>query len=102
MPNYEQSILSQLVRLMAHVLKWTIQPVYRTASWVFTIRNARQEIEKIKRKKPSLNDNYLRKIWNKALRLAKLLAEDETGIKPKVENLTWDEVFNQEYTLDDE
>ena len=101
MANSERkSILSQLVRLMSHIIKWKIQPEKRSRSWKSSINNARFEIQTIQEFSPSLNDNYLLNIWEKALKQAKIQANDETGFSTNdIENLTWEEVFEEKYNL---
>ncbi len=52
----ERSALeSQLVRLLAHLLKYAFQPEQRSGIWRATIINARQEIARLLRQSPSLN-----------------------------------------------
>jgi 16S rRNA A1518/A1519 N6-dimethyltransferase RsmA/KsgA/DIM1 with predicted DNA glycosylase/AP lyase activity len=101
MANSERkALLSQLVRLMSHVIKWKIQTEKRTRSWKSSINNARFEIQTLQEFSPSLNKNYVLGIWEKALSQAKIQANDETGISTeKIETLTWQEVFEQEYNL---
>ena len=101
MANSERkALLSQLVRLMSHIIKWKIQTEKRTRSWKSSINNARFEIQTLQEFSPSLNKNYVLGIWEKALSQAKIQANDETGISTeKIETLTWQEVFEQEYNL---
>ncbi len=101
MSKDKNAIKSQLVRLMMHVLKFLIQPLKRTASWIASINNARDEIEKYTRKKPSLK-NYILSIWDGVFRKAKLDAEDETGENCDIEELDWETVFNKKFGLDDD
>lgn len=101
MANSERkALLSQLVRLMSHVIKWKIQTEKRTRSWKSSINNARFEIQTLQEFSPSLNTNYVLSIWDKAFLQAKIQANDETGIPTRnIETLTWQEVFEQEYNL---
>src|SRR5438874_9460524 len=87
---------SQLVRLMTHILKWKAQPEKRSRSWLSSIYQARDEIQQIQEETPSITDDELRKMWDRALRSAIRLAEIETGLadlKPKV---SWREAFEIE------
>ncbi len=95
-----KAIYSQLIRLMAHIIKWKIQPQKRTKSWRLTIKNARFEIKTMQEFSPSLSNNYLISIWEKALNQAKDQAEDETDILTNnITELTWEEVFEKIYEL---
>jgi len=96
----KRAIKSQLIRLMFHVIKWNIQPEKRSRSWRKTINDARDEIADEQAFSPSLNRRYIEEIWEKAFLQAKRGAEDETGLSTQhIENLTWEEVFEQEYKL---
>lgn len=94
-----RAVRSHLRQLMAHILKWKIQPERRSRSWSVTILNARQEIEDIREGKPSITDDDIREWWDDALRQAKRLATADTGLKVTVSDLTWQEVFDNEYLL---
>jgi Domain of unknown function DUF29 len=95
-----KAMLSQLIRLMSHIIKWQIQPEKQSRSWRNSIKNARFEIQTLQEFSPSLNANYIVFIWEKALKQAKEQAEDETDISTKhIENLTWKEVFEDEYSI---
>ena len=47
-----RSLRSQLARLLAHLLKWQLQPRRRTNSWRGSIRGARREIRGLLMKVP--------------------------------------------------
>ena len=98
--SIKRGLNSQLERLMMHVIKWKIQPFLRSHSWVYSIVNARGEIEKKQKEAPSLNKNYINSIWNSCFHYATQGAEAETGLKSTIENLTWQEVFEDEYFLE--
>jgi len=102
MANDPKALKSHLIVLMTHIIKWLIQPVRRTASWVRSIRNSRDQIAKIRARHPALNDKYINDIWDDSTDKAIKKAEEETGIKPTIKSLTWDEVFGKDYQLDDE
>ncbi|MDZ7933480.1 MAG: DUF29 domain-containing protein [Emticicia sp.] len=76
----QRALLSHLINLMMHIIKWQIQPQKRTRSWLKTIFNARYEVELAQDFNPSLNENFLKSIWDKAFLRAKKGAEIETGI----------------------
>lgn len=106
MANSEKRALeSQLIRLMSHILKWKYQPQKKSTSWVRTIVNARIEIEKLQKFMPSLSNHYIQSIWSDCFLDAIKVAKAEMGISQKIqiniEPLTWFEVFEDEYFLED-
>jgi hypothetical protein len=98
---------SHLVIIMLHVLKWKYQPQKRSGSWRRSIINARAEIEDVKEETPSTTNQKIKDIWGKAFKLAINEAITEMGMSDKEakrfnpEPLTWKEVFEDEYYLDD-
>ena len=50
----KRALVSQLERLYLHLLKWQFQPRKRSNSWVFSIRSARREIQRLLTENPSL------------------------------------------------
>ncbi len=90
---------SFLTILMAHVIKWKSQPEKRSVSWAKTILNARREIKRIQRDSPSLNRTYLESIWNECFNDARQDAELDMQKKSTIDALSWDEVFNDDYSL---
>lgn len=94
-----RALKSQLVRLITHVIKWKCQPERRSASWAITIRDARIEIEDSQEEYPSLNREYIESIWNQCFSRAVKNAEDEMGKKCQLTSVSWEEVFEDEYTL---
>lgn len=96
---HRNTIASHLKQLMAHILKWKIQPGFRSGSWSKSILNARDAIEGIQNAVPSMTDDVVRAVWDDAFRRAKRLAEAETHLKVTISNLTWEEVFDDEYLL---
>lgn len=95
----KRALKSQLVRLMAHIIKWQTQPDRRSYGWVASIYNAREEIADIQGETPSLNDDLVRNLWDKCLRVAIREAEGEMSQKSPVSSLSWDDVFEEEYEL---
>ena len=94
-----RAVRSHLRQLMAHILKWKVQPQRRTRSWSVSILNARQEIEDILEGKPSITEDDIRDMWDDAFRQATRLAEAETGLNVSISELTWKEVFDDAYLL---
>ena len=95
-----RALKSHLVRLMAHIIKWRDQPQQRTRSWSATIQNARDDIREIQEETPSLSDEALRGLWDRAFEQAKRHAEGEMNQATDVQCLTWDEVFCDTYAVD--
>jgi Domain of unknown function DUF29 len=98
----KRAVISQLTRLMLHIIKWKSQPEKRSASWVISIRSARGEITTSQEEMPSLNRDFLESIWDKCFVSAKQDARDEMAKKPDIIALSWDEVFQETYTLWDD
>ncbi|GAA4467887.1 hypothetical protein GCM10023189_52320 [Nibrella saemangeumensis] len=98
-----RALISQLRRLMLHILKWRYQPDKRTTSWVRSIVSARQEIRELQEDTPVLTNSYIEEIWHKAFAGAVEEAKAEMNLsrKDKFEpaELTWREVFEDEYLL---
>lgn len=94
-----RALRSQLIRLMAHVIKWNTQPHRRSRSWIATIRTARDEIIGIQQDTPSVTDNVIRDLWQKCFERAKDEAEGEMNQDSPLNALSWDEVFKTEYKL---
>jgi hypothetical protein len=95
----KRAVSSQLTGLMLHIIKWKCQPEKRSASWVISIRSARREIADSQEEMPSLNQEFVESIWDKCFASAKQDARDEMGKKPEIIALSWDEVFEEIYTL---
>ena len=97
----QRALRSQLIRLMVHILKWKTQDSRRTRSWVSTIVQARHAIEDIQLEIPSLNRDFIEKIWDYCLERAMREAKAEMGVQPAIDSLSWQEVFIDEYELQD-
>ena len=95
----KRALRSQLSRLMMHVVKWKIQPEKRTGSWAVSILDARENIEEIMMEKPSLNRRFVLDIWDRTVEQAIRKAEEETQSRTELTTLTWQEVFEDEYTV---
>ena len=97
--KFYHAIESLLAVLMAHVLKWIEQPEKRSSSWVKTINDTRMQIKKQQAQKPSANDNFIRSVWEKIFGRGKRIAEDEMKKKAKTDELTWKQVFDDDYEV---
>jgi len=67
---------------MVHILKWKTQPSRRTRSWVSTIVQARHAIEDIQLEIPSLNRDFIEKIWDYC---GTSDAQAKMGVQPAIE-----------------
>ena len=93
----KRALRSQLVRLMMHIIKWHTQPERRSRSWIASIYNAREEISDIQEETPSLTDSVIGKMWEKSFRMAKRKAEGEMNRRAAVSELSWKQVFEEQY-----
>jgi hypothetical protein len=81
----KKALRSQLVRLIAHLLKWSVQKDYRQQNpsaghrWLASIRNARDEIREDLEESPSLKP-YLPTVFGKAYKAAVNSAIEDTGL----------------------
>jgi hypothetical protein len=73
----KRALKSQLIRLMLHIIKWQSQPERRSLSWVASIKDTRDEIIDIQEETPSLNDNAIQALWDKAFVIANRDAQAE-------------------------
>ena len=98
---------SHLVIIMIHILKWKYQPQKRSWSWIKSIRNARHEIGEVQEETPSVTKKTIESQWDKVFKSAILDASDEMDLnkqerrKYNPEMLTWQEVFEKEYELEE-
>jgi formate dehydrogenase maturation protein FdhE len=95
----KRALKSQIVRLMAHIIKWQTQPDRRSYGWVASIYSAREEIADIQGETPSLTNDVIRDMWDKCLRVSIREAEGEMSQKSPVSSLSWHDVFEEEYEL---
>ncbi len=96
----KRALKSQLIRLMLHIIKWKSQPERRSLSWIASIKGAREEIEDIQEETPSLNNRAIEILWFKAFNTAKRNAQAEMQQKSTLTELSWKEVFDDNYDLD--
>lgn len=94
-----KSILSHLKNLMMHIIKWNTQEDKKGNSWRKSINNSRKEIKDVQKRKPSLNDEFLKNNWDKTFSEAKKEAEKEMQQETSINKLTWKEVFFNKYTF---
>ena len=99
---------SHLLIIMIHILKWKYQPQKRSRSWYSSILNARFEIEEVQEETPSVTNKTIEAEWNKVFEKAIKLSVREMNLDKQAirnfnpESLTWQEVFEKEYYLEEE
>jgi len=89
-----RELLSRLVILLTHLLKWQHQPTHRSSSWRGSIIEQRYQIKKQLEDSPSLK-NQLTSLIAKAYPDAIKLAQAETGIATKHFPKTCEYTINQ-------
>ena len=100
--SLHRAALSQLKRLMLHIIKWFSEPSKRSDSWTRSIIDSRKKLKRIEKKKPSANRKFLRENWDATFKKAKQGAENEMNAPAEVDKLTEKQVFDDNYTLDNE
>lgn len=75
----QRALESHLAVLLVHLLKWKYQPEKRTNSWETSIENARDEIDELLRRSPSLAAR-LEESQHIAYRRARRTAGTEMGL----------------------
>jgi Domain of unknown function DUF29 len=77
-----QELRNRLGVLLGHLLKWRYQPEGRSKSWLYTIREQREEIDEQLAENPSLKP-YLAEAVAKSYRQGLNLVGKETPLDPK-------------------
>lgn len=100
--HYDQ-LESRLMQLIAHLLKWQIQPWKQTNSWRATIRVQRTAIAKLLRRNPGLKsrlEEALNESWSEArdLAIAKTDLPDEQF--PQVSPFSLEQVMSPDFWPD--
>ena len=78
-----RAIVSQLTRLLLHLLKWQYQPQRRSDSWLDSITDARTQIDLTIKDSPSLK-NYPTEQLESSYQKACCQAAKQTGLKISV------------------
>jgi hypothetical protein len=87
----KRTIASQLLRLLAHLLKWCYEPTHRGHSWQDSINDARVQIELTVETSPSLH-TYPAQSLARAYTRARRQAHRDTGLELATfpEGCPWD------------
>jgi len=95
-----RAIESRLTVLLAHLLKWQLQPEMRSTSWSGTIREQRRQIERLLRESPSLRP-FVPEVLSEAYAEAREDAAEETGLSqstfPETCPFTAEEALSREF-----
>ena len=75
----ENELINRLAVLLAHLLKWSLQPTRRSRSWVLTVREQRRRIKRLLDRNPSLKPKITEALVD-AFPSAVNAAADETGL----------------------
>jgi hypothetical protein len=98
--SQKHAIRSQLKRLLLHLLKWQYQADKRSGSWKASIRNARQEIERLLLTSPGLK-SYLTEGLETEYQRARRLASDETALPlsnfPEEQSYPLEAILNEDW-----
>jgi len=65
------------------------------------ILDARDAIEESQEEMPCLNREFIESLWDQSFVKAKRKAEAEMNCKSSISSLTWKEVFEDKYLLDE-
>jgi hypothetical protein len=100
----KNSLESNLVVLLMHLLKYKYQPEKRTNSWLYTIKEHRRRLRKAFETSPSLK-RYYQEIFEETYEDARDLAATETGLSLNIFPINCpfssDETLNNDFLPDD-
>ena len=86
----KRELASRMAVLIAHLLKWQIQPEHRTRSWLRTIRHQRERLDRLVRSMPSLKPCLSAPEWlSDTYEDAVETASRETGKDDFPEHFPW-------------
>jgi Domain of unknown function DUF29 len=86
----QRELETRMALLLAHLLKWHVQPERRGSSWETTIRNQRKAVALRLKKTPSLKADLVEaEWWDIAWGDAVYQAERETGLKDLPGTCPW-------------
>ncbi len=75
----KRELINRLAVLIAHLLKWLVQPSRRSNSWRYTIEEQRKKVIEVLEENPSLRHEIESRI-DKAYSSSILIAAKETGM----------------------
>ncbi len=96
----QRELVSRVAVLLAHLLKWQLQPERRGASWQVTIRNQRRGVLRRLERTPSLkaewaDPGWWEEVWDDAT----AQAAEQTGLSHFPKDCPWStsEILDQEW-----
>ncbi|MBD1936885.1 DUF29 domain-containing protein [Microcoleus sp. FACHB-68] len=99
-----RAIISQLTRLLLHLLKWQYQPQRRSDSWLDSITDARTQIELSIEDSPSLKDypaEQLEESYQRARRQAAKQTTLNISVFPEECPYSWSLVLDEDWLPED-
>lgn len=81
--NDRRALMSQVQRLLVHLLKWQFQPDWRSAGWENSIELAREAMSRIVEDSPSLK-TQLRLAWTKSTNLRGARSPAKPGCRKRI------------------
>ena len=96
----ENQLISRLGVLIAHLLKWQLQPDFRCRSWSGTIREQRIRIKRLLRKNPSLKilmASSVKESFEDALAILEKETPIDLNLLPATCPYTLEELQDDEY-----
>ena len=75
----KRELMNRFSILIAHLLKWQLQPIRRSKSWMLTIKRQRFEIADLLEESPSLKHQVALQ-YGHAYEKALIIASEQTGI----------------------
>jgi len=98
--SQKKELISRLVVLLTHLLKWRFQPRRRSGSWDATIKVQRRDLRRHMKDNPSLRavlDEAIEESYGDAV----ILAGSETGLPdatfPATCPWSWDQIMDEEF-----
>jgi hypothetical protein len=99
----KRELINRFAILLAHLLKWHLQPERRCNGWKYTIEEQRFEIKDLLEESPSLKHELQDKLEH-AYKKALLIAATETGLAknsfPKTCPFAFEKVLNPKFLPD--
>lgn len=99
----KRQLVNRLAVLLAHLLKWTFQPGFRSKSWKYTIKAQRRKVMALLRDSPSLKYDLEQK-FKESYDDAVLIAAKEIGMEeedfPKTCPFTYEQAMDNDFWPD--
>ena len=98
----QRELASRMVVLLAHLLKWQFQPLFRSKSWVRTIAVQRRDVRYALSHAPSLQGwfddvEWMTLLWDKAVIMASRETTIDADLFPETCPWTMEEVLGDEF-----